>query len=168
MTYWTCYYCSTLYILSYITDLGKRVILCYLLECKQLESSCLYIIFSDKVEFSSVAQSWPTLCDPKDWSTPGFPVLPQLPELTQTHIHWVGDAIQPSHPLPSPSPATFNHSQYQGLFQWVSSLHHVAKSIGVAASTSVLSMNIHNCFPSGLTVLIPCIPRNSQESSPKP
>ena len=57
MTYWTCYYCSTLYILSYITDLGKRVILCYLLECKQLESSCLYIIFSDKVEFSSVAQS---------------------------------------------------------------------------------------------------------------
>ena len=62
-----------------------------------------------------------------DCSTPGFPVHHQLPELTQTHVHWVGDAIQPSHPLSSPSPPTFNLSQHQDLFQWVTSLHQVAK-----------------------------------------
>ena len=60
-------------------------------------------------------------------STPDFPVHHQLPELTQTHVHWVGDAIQPSHPLSSPSPPAFNHSQHQGLFKWVSSSYQVAK-----------------------------------------
>ena len=79
------------------------------------------------VQFSSVAQSCPTLCDPMDCSTPGFPVHHQLPEFTQTHVDWVGDAIQPSHPLSSPSPPTFNLSQHQGLFKWVSSSHQVAK-----------------------------------------
>ena len=69
----------------------------------------------------------PTLCDPMDCSTPGFPVHHQLLELAQTHVHWVGDAIQPSHPLSSPSPPTFNLSQHQDLFKWVSSLHQVAK-----------------------------------------
>ena len=68
------------------------------------------------VQFSLVAQSCPTLCDPMDCSMPGFPVHDQLPELAQTHVHWVGDAIQPSHPLLSPSPPTFNPSQHQGLF----------------------------------------------------
>ena len=77
------------------------------------------------VQSSSVAQSCPTLCDPMDRSTPGL--LVQLPELTQTHVHWVGDAIQPSHPLSSASPPTLNRSQHQGVFQWVSSLHQVAK-----------------------------------------
>ena len=67
------------------------------------------------VQFSSVAQSCPTLCDPMDCSMPGFPVHHQLLELTQTHVHWVGDAVQPSHPLLSPSPLAFNHSQHQGL-----------------------------------------------------
>ena len=62
-----------------------------------------------------------------DCSTPGFPVHHQLPEFTQTHVHWVGDATQPSHPLSSPSPPAFNLSQHQCLFQWVSSLHKVAK-----------------------------------------
>ena len=62
-------------------------------------------------------------CDPMDCSTPGFPVLHHLPELAQTHVHSVSDAIQPSHPLLSPSLPTFNHSQHQGLFQGVSSLH---------------------------------------------
>ena len=76
--------------------------------------------------FSSVAQLCPTLCDPMDCSTPGFLVHHQLLEPTQTHVHRVGDAIQPSHPLSSPSP-TFNLSQHQGLFQWVSSLHQVTK-----------------------------------------
>ena len=72
-----------------------------------------------KVQFSSVAQSCPTLCDPMHCSTPGLPIHHQLPEFTQTHVHWVGDAIQPSHPLLSPSPPTFNLSQHQDLFKWV-------------------------------------------------
>ena len=73
------------------------------------------------------AQSCPTLCDTMNCSTPGLPVHHQLLESTQTHVHWVGDAIQPSHPLSSLSPSAFNLSQHQGLFQWVSSLHQVAK-----------------------------------------
>ena len=79
------------------------------------------------VQFSSVAQSHPILCDPMDCSTPGFPVHHQLLELTQTHVHQVGDAIQPSHPLSSPSLPAFNLSQHQGLFKWISSSHQVAK-----------------------------------------
>ena len=75
----------------------------------------------------------PTLCDPMDCSMPGFPVLHRLPELAQTHVHWVGVVIQPSRPLSSPSPA-FNLSQHQGLFQWVSSSHQVAKETSVLAS----------------------------------
>ena len=80
-----------------------------------------------QVSVSSISQSCSTLCDPKACSTPGLPVHRQLSELTQTHVHWVGDAIQPSHPLSSPSPPAFNLSQHQGLFKWVSSLHQVAK-----------------------------------------
>ena len=67
------------------------------------------------------------LCDTVDCSTPGLPVHHQLPELTQTHVHWVSDAIQLFHPLSSPSPPAFNLSQHQGLFKWVDSLHQVAK-----------------------------------------
>ena len=78
------------------------------------------------VQFSSVTQSCPTLCDPMDCSTPGLPVHHQLLESTQIHVHWVGDAIQPSHFLSSSSPA-LNLSQHQGLFKWVSSLHQVPK-----------------------------------------
>ena len=76
---------------------------------------------------SSVTQSCPTLCDPMNCSTPGLPVHYQLPEFTQTCVHWVGDAIQPSHPLSSPSPPAPDPSQHQGLFQWVNSSHEVAK-----------------------------------------
>ena len=76
---------------------------------------------------SSATQLCPTFCDPMDCSTPGLPVHHQLPEFTQTHVHLVGDAIQPSYPLSSPSPPTFNLFQHQGLFKWVSSSHHVAK-----------------------------------------
>ena len=75
----------------------------------------------------SVAQSCPTLCNPMDCSTSGFPVLPHLPELAQTHVHWVGDVIQPSHLLLSSSLPAFNLSQHQGLFKWVSSSHQVAQ-----------------------------------------
>ena len=71
------------------------------------------------VQFSSVTQSCPTLCDPMNCSTPGLPVHHQLPEFTQTHVHQVSDAIQPSHPLSSPSPPAPNLSQHQSLFQWV-------------------------------------------------
>ena len=77
--------------------------------------------------FSSVTQSSPALCDPMDCSMPGLPVHDQLLELAQTHVHWVGDAIQPSHPLSAPSLPAFNLSQHLGLFQWVSSSHQVAK-----------------------------------------
>ena len=79
------------------------------------------------VQFSSVTQSCPTLCNPMNCSMPGLPVHHQLPEFTQTHVVWVGDAIQPSHPLLFPSPPAPNPSQHQSLFQWVNSLHQVAK-----------------------------------------
>ena len=86
-------------------------------------SSCS---FNFSVQFSSVAESCPTLCNPVNRSMPGLTVHHQLLESTQTHVHWVSDAIPPSHPLSSPSPPTFNLSQHQGLFKWVSSLHQVA------------------------------------------
>ena len=78
-------------------------------------------------QVSSVAQSCPTLCDPMNRSTPALPVHHQLPEFTQTHVHRVGDAIQPSHPLSSPSSPAPTPSQHQSLFQWVNSSHEVAK-----------------------------------------
>ena len=81
----------------------------------------------NEVQFSSVTQSCPTLYNPMNCSTPGLPVHHQLPELTQTHIHQVGDAIQPSHPLSSPSPPAPNCSQHQSFFQWGNSSHEVAK-----------------------------------------
>ena len=84
---------------------------------------------SYSLQFSSVTQSCPTLCDPMNCSTPGLPVHHQLPEFTQTHIHWVNDAIQPSHPLSSPSSPAPNPSQHQGLFQWVNSSREVAKVV---------------------------------------
>ena len=87
-------------------------------------------------QFSSVAQLCPTLCDPVNRGTPGLPVHHQLPEFTQTHAHQVGDAIQPSHPLSSPSPPAPNPSQHQGLFQWANSLHEVAKVLEWVAISS--------------------------------
>ena len=79
------------------------------------------------VQFSTGSQSCPTPCDPMDSSSPGHPVHHQLPESTQTHVHWVSDVIQPPHPPSSPSPHALNLSQHQGLFQWVNSSHKVAK-----------------------------------------
>ena len=86
-----------------------------------------YMNKPQSVQFSSVTWSCPTLCDPMDCSMPGLPAHHQLPEFTQTHVHWVSDAIQPSHPLSSPSPPAFYLSQHQVLLQWVSSSHRVAK-----------------------------------------
>ena len=82
-----------------------------------MEYSIHYIIAAYSVQFSSVAQSCPSLCNPMNSNTPGLPVHHQLPEFTQTHVHRVGDAIQPSHPLSSPSPLAPNPSQHQSLFQ---------------------------------------------------
>ena len=113
---------------------------------------------------SSVTQSCPTLCDPMNRSTPGLPVHHQLLESTQIHVHCVGDAIQPSHPPLSPSPA-LNLSQHQGFFKWVSSLYPGGQNIGVSASTAVHPMNTQDWSPLGWTA---CSPRDSQESSPIP
>ena len=130
--------------------------------------SCLSMLKHCSVQFSSVAQLCPTLCDPMNRSTPGLPVHHHLPEFSQTHVHRVGDAIQPSHPLLSPSPPAPNPSQRQSLFQWVNSSHEVAK---------VLELQLwHHSFQrapradllqNGL-VGSPCSPRDSQESSPTP
>ena len=79
------------------------------------------------IQFTSVTQSCPTLCNPMNRSTPGIPVHHKLPKFTQTHVHRVSDAIQPSHPLSAPSPPAPNPSQHQSLFQWVNSSHEVAK-----------------------------------------
>ena len=103
------------------------------------------------VPFSSVAQSCPTVCDPRNCSTPGFPVHHQLPEFTQTHVHQVGDAIQPSHPLLSPSPPALNLSPTWGSFQMSQLFTSGGQSIGVSASASVLPMNIQHWFPLGWT-----------------
>ena len=103
---------------------------------------------------SSVSQSCLTLCDPMDCSMPDLPLHHQVLELAQTHVHRVGGALQPSHPLSSPSPPAFSLSQHQGFFQWVSSSHQVGQSIGVSTSASVLPMNIQDWFPWRLTGLI--------------
>ena len=92
---------------------------------KKVNKSLWIIQFKPSVQFSSVAQSCLTLCDPMNCSTPGLPVHHQLPEFTQTHVHRFSDAIQPSHPLLSPSPPAPNPFQHQSFFQWVNSLHKI-------------------------------------------
>ena len=97
----------------------------YSLYQKKITSPSLALV----VQFSSVAQSCPTLCNPMNRSMPGLPVYHQLPEFTQTHIHQVRDAIQPSHPLSFPSPPAPNPSQHQSLFQWVVAINKYANVI---------------------------------------
>ena len=125
------------------------------------------LVISTLVQFSSV-QLFTRVClfATPNCSTPGLPVHHQLPEFTQTHVHRVSDAIQPSHPLSSPSPPALSLSKPQGLFQWVNSASG-GQRIGVSASASVLSMNTQDWSPLGW-VESPCSPRNSQESSPAP
>ena len=118
------------------------------------------------VQFSSVSQSCLTLCNPMDCSTPVLPVHHQLLEFTQTHVHWVGDAIQPSRPLSSPSPPTLNLSQHQGLFQWVSSFNQVAKLLELQHQS--FQWAFWTDFLWDGLVGSPCSPRDSQESSPTP
>ena len=116
--------------------------------------------------FSSV-QSCPTLCDPTNHSTPGLPIHHQLPKFTQTHVHRVGDAIQPSHPLSSPSPAP-SPSQHQSLFQWVNSSHEVAKVLEFQLQHHAFQRNPRADLLQNGLVGSPCSPRDSQESSPTP
>ena len=116
----------------------------WIFELSHANSSKVLIVV---VQFSSVAQSCPTPCNPMNRRTPGLPVHHQLPEFTQTYAHRVGDAIQPSHPLSSPSPPAPNPSQHQGLFQWVNSTWG-SQSIGVSASASVLPMNTQDLLQS--------------------
>ena len=107
-----------------------------------------YTTFSS-VQFSRVAQSCPTLCDPMNHSMPGLPVHHQLPEFTQTHAHRVGVAIQLSHPLLSPSPPAPSPSQHQGLFQWVNSSRKVAKILEFQLQHQSFQMNTQDWSPLG-------------------
>ena len=122
-----------------------------------------YLLEWQEVQFSSVQMlSRVRLCDPMNCITPGLPVHHQLPEFPQTHFHQVGDVIQPSRPLSSPSPPAPNPSQHQGLFQWVNSSHEVAK---VLASPSNEHPGLISFRMDWLDLLAI---KNSQESSPTP
>ena len=122
----------------------------------------------NSVQFGSVAQSCPTLCNPMNCSTPGLPVHHQLPEFTQTHVHRVGDAIRPSHPLSSPFLPAPSPSQHQSLFQWVNSSHEVAKVLEFQLQHHSLQRNPRADLLQNGLVGSPCSPRDSQESSPIP
>ena len=143
------------WIVCLLTSLGSNILLCYqnrrfllshailLLVSFSASCHCWFPYLSPEkkvkvvsVQFSSVAQLCPALCDPVNHSTPGLPVHHQLREFTQTHVHQVGDAIQPSHPLLSPSPPAPNLSHHQGLFQWVNTSHEVAKVLEFQLSIS--------------------------------
>ena len=119
-------------------------------------------------QFSSVAQSCPTLCDPIRCHMPGLPVQHQLLEPTQTHVHWVSDAIQPSHPLSSPSPPAPNPSQHQGLFKWVSSSHQVAKVLEFQLQHQTLKWTPRTDLLQDGLVGSPWGPTDLQESFPTP
>ena len=140
-------------------------------DCSHEIKRCLLLgkkAMTNLVQFSSVAQSCPILCNPINRSTPGLPVHHQLPESTQTHVHWVSDAIQPSHPLSSPSLPALNLFQHQGLLKWVSSLHQVAKVLEFQLQHQSLQRTPRTDLLWDGLVGSPCSPRDSQESSPTP
>ena len=142
------------------------------IDLRSWQKECPFQVFSKalhtcSVQFSSVAQSCPTLCDPMNWSTPGFPVHHQLLEYTQTHVHWVGDAIKPSYLLSSPSPPAFILSQHLGLFKWVSSSHQVAKYWSISFNISPSNEHPGLIFFK-MNWLDLLAVQGSLESSPKP
>ena len=147
------------------------VILCFF-DFSCLLKSCISVSAFEVAiispQFSSVTQSCPTLCNPMDCSMPGFPVHHQLLEPVQTHVHWVGDAIQPSHPLLSPAPPAFNLSQHQSPFQGVSSSHQVAKVLEFQLQQQSFQWVFRVDFLYDWLVWSPCSPRDSQEFSPTP
>ena len=140
-------------------------------ELTQLTDNCSWPLYfgsplSDQIR--SVAQLCPTLGDPMNRSTPGLSVPHQLPEFTQTHVHRVSDAIQPSHPLSSPSPPAPNPSEHQSLFQRVNSSHEVAKVLEFQLQHHSFQRNPRADFLQNGLVGSPCSPRDSQKSSPTP
>ena len=142
-------------------------ILC-LLFSRDVYNQSARALYKASVQLSSVAQLCPTICDPMNCTAPGLPVHHQLLEFTQTHVHRVSDAIQPSHPLSSPSPPAPNPSQHQSLFQRVNSSHEVAKVLEFQLQHHSLQRNPRaNLLQNGL-VGSPFSPRDSQESSPAP
>ena len=118
--------------------------------------------------FSSVTQLCLALSNPMDYSTPGFLIHHQPPQLAQTYAHWVGNAIQSSHPLSSPFPPVFNLSQHQGLFQGVRSSHQVAKVLELQLQYQPFQWILRTDFLWDWLIWSPCSPRDSQESSPIP
>ena len=120
------------------------------------------------IQFNSVSQLCLPLCNPMDWSTPGFPIHHHLPDITQTHVCWVGDAIQPSHPLSFPYAPAFILSHNQGLFKWVSSLHQVAKVLEFQLQHQSFQWTPRTDLLLDGLAGSPCSPRDSQESSPTP
>ena len=126
------------------------------------------LVLIHSVQFSSVAQSCLTLCDPMNRSTPGLPVHHKLPEFTQTQVHRVGYAIQPSHPLSSTSPPAHNPSQHLGLFQWVNSSHEVARVLEFQLQHQSFQWTPRTDLLQDGLAGSPCSPRDSQESSPTP
>ena len=136
--------------------------------CHMIKSGQLYKVDLKSDQIRSVAQSCPTLCDTMNRSTPGLPVYHQLPEFTETHVHRVSDAIQPSHLLSPPSPLAPNPSEHQSLFQWVNSSHEVAKVLEFLLYHHSFQRNLRaDLLQNGLGGS-PCSPRDSQESSPTP
>ena len=132
--------------------------------------SSAHVTFSsiDHFKFRSVTRSCPTLWDPMNHSTPGLSVHHQPLEFTQTHACRVGDAIQPSHPVSSPSPPALNPSQHQGIFQWVNSSHEVAKVLEFRLQHQSFQWTPRTDLLQDGLVGSPCSPRDSQESSPTP
>ena len=126
-----------------------------------------HITKGTSVQFNSVTRSCLTLWDPMNHSTPGLPVHHQLPESTQIHFHWVGDAIQPSYPLSSPPPA-LNLSQHQGLFQWVSSLHQVAKVLEFQLQHQSFQWTPKDTYrpPNAMCLSLGCVTLFSASSGP--
>ena len=133
------------------------------------------VVYTSPLIFSPILKAVQFSCSvmsdslwPMDCSTAGFPVHHQLPELAQTQFHWVSDAIQPTHPLSSPSPPTFNPSQHQGLFKWVSTSYQVAKVLEFRVQHQSFQWILRTDFLQDWLVGSPCSPRDSQESSPTP
>ena len=136
---------------------------------RERSTKCYYLIMaSEWLSCCSVAQLCPTFCNPMDCSMLGFPVLRYLPELAQTQVHSISDAIQPSCSLSSPSPPAFNLSQHQSLFQWVSSLHQMAKRLELHFQHQSFQWIFRvDCLEDWL-IWSPCCSRDTQESSPAP
>ena len=146
----------------YVWKVPKRTKQCCTMLMNKGRKTC------ESAQFSSVAQLCPTLYDPMNRSTPGLPVHHQLSESTQTHVHRVGDAIQPSRPLLSLSPPALNLSQHHGLFKLVRSLHQVAKVLEFQLQHQSFQWTPRTDLLKDGLVGSPCSPRDSQESSPTP